>query len=66
MAGEAVVVVHEPTDAPLDGPPSRDDFEAAGPREPLDGVNVDAETGAVVDCLTAAELEPVSSNADSS
>ena len=48
VTGEAAVM-DEPAETSLDGPAPRDHCEAAGSRGSLDGVDVDAEAGAVVD-----------------
>lgn len=49
VVADEAAVVHEPADAPLDGPAPRDDREAAAARRAGDGLDVDAEAGAVVD-----------------
>jgi putative transposase len=48
VAGQAAVV-HEPADAALDGPPPGDDLESFDAWRALDGMDIDAQAGAVVD-----------------
>lgn len=58
VAGQAAVV-HEPAERSLDGPPPRQDGEAAGGGVAADDVHVDAQRGGVFDeVLAAAAVDP--------